>query len=394
MKYNFDELVDRRGTDAIKWDMLGSHFGNPDALPMWVADMDFLTAPAIQEALQTRARHGIFGYTGRPAGYEEVIRRWLYGRHGWQPEGEWLVHANGVVQGIAIAIAAYTDPGDEILVFPPVYHPFFGVTEGQRRRIVESPLVFDGTTYRMDLDNLRTVLAEHKPKLAILCNPHNPVGRVWTEEELRPAAELLLEAGVYVLSDEIHSDLVYPEYQHVPYPSLGPDFAASSATLYAPSKTFGIAGLRSSVVVIPDEARRAQYTAVQGAFGAGHMSAFGMAALMAGYGHGAEWLDQLLAYIGGTRDMVMKTFSEEIPRIRAIRPEGTYMIWLDCRGLELDDQGLAHFMYQEAAVALNDGAGFGTGGSGFMRMNMAMPRSLVAEGLDRIKNAVGARAHA
>ncbi|MGC8488124.1 MAG: aminotransferase class I/II-fold pyridoxal phosphate-dependent enzyme, partial [Clostridia bacterium] len=175
MTYNFDELVDRHGTNAVKWDMLGPHFGNADAIPMWVADMDFLTAPAIREAIQKRAQHGVYGYTTRPEGYEEVVCSWLQARHGWQPSGDALVHANGVVQGLAMAIAAYTDPGDKILVFPPVYHPFFSVTEGQRREIVESPLQYDGGRYTMDLDNLRAVLATHQPKLAILCNPHIPV---------------------------------------------------------------------------------------------------------------------------------------------------------------------------------------------------------------------------
>jgi cystathionine beta-lyase len=392
--YNFDEFVDRRGTNAVKWDMLGPHFGNPDAIPMWVADMDFLTAPAIREALLKRAQHGVFGYTTRPERYEEVVLGWLQARHGWHPAGDSLVHANGVVQGLAIAIAAYTDPGDKILVFPPVYHPFFSVTEGQRREIVESPLRYDGERYTMDLDNLREVLKAHRPKLAILCNPHNPVGRVWTAEELRPVAEMLLEAGVYVLSDEIHSDLIYPGYHHVPYPSLGPDFATHSATLYAPSKTFGIAGLRASVVVIPDEKRRQQYIAVQSAFGAGHMTAFGMAAMMAGYGESADWLDQLLLYIEGTRDLVIETFRNQIPEIHAVRPEGTYMIWLDCRRLGLGDEALAKFIYQDAGIALNAGTDFGTGGSGFMRMNMAMPRALVSEGLNRLQKAVGTLAHA
>ncbi len=394
MTYNFDQLVERRGTNATKWDGLQDLFGRADALPMWVADMDFVAPEPIQQALLDRARHPVYGYTLKPPHYAEVIQGWLQRRHGWRPPEDALVHVNGVVQGLAVALAAYTRPDDGVLVFPPVYHPFFAITEGQGRRIVESPLAFDGQRYTIDFDGLTRLLAATKVKVAILCNPHNPVARVWTAEEMRRLADILLRHQILVLSDEIHSDLLYPGYRHIPFASLSDEAARRSITFVAPSKTFGLAGLQTSVGIIPDRDLRERYLATQRAFGTGLINTFGIAAMLAAYGQCEDWLDQLLQYLAGTRDMVLAYFAEHIPQIRPIRPEGTYMIWLDCRELGLDDDGLKRFMVDQAGLALSPGSDFGTGGQGFQRMNLAMPRALVQKGLDQLAEAVRALARA
>lgn len=393
MTYDFDQIIDRHGTNSVKWDGLKDLFGRADALPMWVADMDFVAPPPVQEALAKRAAHPVYGYTVKPPEYHDIVRGWLDRRHGWRPDPESLVHVNGVVPGLAIALAAYTKPDDGVLVFPPVYHPFFSVTEGQGRRIVESPLRFDGERYTIDFEGLTRLLAATPVKVAILCNPHNPVGRVWTHDELTRVARILLDHRVLVLSDEIHSDLLYPEYRHIPFASLSVEAAAHSVTFIAPSKTFGLAGLQTSVAIIPDPGLRDRYVAAQHAYGSGLINAFGIVAMLAAYGQGEDWLEQLRHYLAGTRDFVLDYFPAEIPQIRPIRPEGTYMVWLDCRALELDDAALKRFMIEEAGLALTDGVEFRTGGHGFQRMNLAMPRALVKQGLEQLAAAVRTRTH-
>jgi cystathionine beta-lyase len=384
----FDRIVDRRGTSATKWDALTHEFGNADALPMWVADMDFPAPLPVQEAIKRRAAHGFYGYTSEPDAYRPTVVGWLARRHGWNPPPEALVPINGVVPGLALAIAAFTAPGDRVLVFPPVYPPFYRVTEGQGRTVVESPLRFDGHRYEIDWDPLADLLQHTPVKAAIFCSPHNPVGRVWTMEEVERLGTLLINHGVFVLSDEIHGDLVYPGFRHIPFASVSDAFSRQSMTFVAPSKTFGLPGLQTAVAIIPDAARRAQYLRVQRVFGGGEFNPFGLEALLAAYREGDAWLDALIAYLATTREYTLKVFAEEIPAIRAIPPEGTYMIWLDCRALGLDDRALPGFFTHRANVALTDGKAFGTGGQGFQRMNLAMPRALVTEGLGRIREAV------
>jgi cystathionine beta-lyase len=391
VRYDFDHVVDRRGTECVKWDTLGERFGRADALPMWVADMDFATLPEVQQAIVDRARHPIYGYTVLPPDYAAVVGGWLERRHGWHPDPDALVHVNGVVRGLAIAVAAFTAPGDSILVLAPTYHPFEAVTSQQGRTLIESPLVWSGGEYTIDFDGIRAILNQTKVAAAIVCSPHNPTGRVWRRDELVTLGTLLLEHGVLVLADEVHSDLIYPEFHHIPFASVSHDFAMRSVTFVAASKTFGLAGLNTSVAVIPSPELRERFSGLQSAVGSGLVNTFGMAAMLAAFRHGDEWVDQLMAYLAVTRDYVLGRFAREIPGIRAVPPQGTYLLWLDCRGLGLADDQLHRFMVEDAGVALSEGSGFGPTGSGFERMNLAMPRELIAKGMDQLADAVRRR---
>jgi len=389
--YDFDHLLDRHGTQAVKWDMLTDRFNNPEAIPLWVADMDFPTFPAIQTAIMERARHPIYGYTLKPPDYAEVVGGWLARRHGWHPDPEALVHVNGVVRGLATSIACFTAPGDTVLVLSPTYHPFRSITEQQGRQLLEYPLTWTGSEYVIDFAGLEHTLATQKVRAAIVCSPHNPVGRVWRRDELERLGQLLLEHDVLMLSDEVHSDLIYPEYHHIPLASINPDFAQHSITFVAASKTFGLAGLQTSVAIIPNPALREQFTAMQDALGSGLVNTFGIIATMTAFREGDEWLNQLLRYLTGTRDLMLKFFAENIPAIRPIPPQGTYLVWLDCRSLGLSDEELQRFMIEEAGIAFTPGTDFGESGQGFERMNLAIPRPMVQKALDQLRAALARR---
>lgn len=389
MRYDFDQVVDRRGTQCVKWDTLGDRFKRADAIPMWVADMDFPVPPEIQEALSERALHPIYGYTVTPPDYAEVVGGWLNRRHGWRPDPQALVHVNGVVRGLAIAVACFTSPGDSILVLAPTYHPFEAVTSHQRRQLIESPLVWNGTEYVIDFDGIRAILAETKVAAAIVCSPHNPTGRVWRRDELTTLGNLLMEHGVLVLADEVHSDLIYPEYHHIPFASVCEEFAERSLTFVAASKTFGLAGLNTSVAVIPSATLRETFSQFQSAVGSGLVNTFGILAMLAAFRHGDAWVDQLMVYLAGTRDYVLERFRRDIPAIRPVPPQGTYLLWLDCHGLEMTEGDLHRFIVDDAGVALTEGSDFGPTGRGFERMNLAMPRVLVQQAMDQVVEAVG-----
>ncbi len=351
--------------------------------------MDFAAPQAVLDALQARVAHGVFGYTVPTDAYYEAIAGWFARRHGWALRTEWLVYSPGVVTSLVVSVLAFTEPGDKVLIQPPVYPPFRDVVRRNGRMVVENPLILRGGRYEMDLDHLEAQLRDGV-KLVFLCSPHNPVGRVWTADELRRFGELCAKHGVIVVADEIHCDLVYPGHRHVPLASLDEAFADITVTCNAPTKTFNIPGLHVSTAVIPNEALRRRFAATLGNLAMTSLHTLSAVALEAAYRHGDAWLDRLLRYLDENLRRVCAAFAGEFP-IRALRPEGTYLVWLDCRDLGLDDDALARFLCQEAKVGLNAGASFGTGGEGFMRMNIACPRATLEEGILRIERAVAAR---
>ena len=388
MKYNFDEFIDRRGTCASKWTDMGVKYGKDDLLPMWVADMDFQAPEEVVQAVKERAAHGVFGYTTRPESYYDAIVSWMERRHNYKIEKDWIEHAPGVIPALNLLVRGLTRPGDKILIQPPVYPPFYEIIKNNGCHVVTSPLKEEQDKYVMDYEHMEQVLAaEPRIKMFILCSPHNPVGRVWSKEELRKVGELCLQYDVMVLSDEIHCDLLLKDNVHVPFTTISPEMEQNSAIFYAPSKTFNLAGLQSSVIIIPNEKIRAVYQQELEDIHLKRSNIFGMVATEAAYNHGDAWLDQLMEYIDGNVDVVMD-YVAKIPGIKAFRPEGTYLVWLDCRELGIKAADLKQFMVDKAGVALNDGTPFGKEGEGFQRINLACPRASVEEAMQRIEKAV------
>lgn len=358
---------------------------------MWVADMDFRSPQPVIDALVRRAEHGIFGYPTRSDNYFQAIINWQKKRHGWETRRSWVITTPGVVPAISLAIQAFTQPGDKIVVQPPVYYPFFKLVSNTGRQIVENPLLESDGFYRMDYENLDTQLSDSRVGMMILCSPHNPVGRVWTREELTRLGQVCAKHEVLVVSDEIHSDLVFSWARHTPFAAISPEFEQNSVTLLAPSKTFNLAGLSTSIAIIPDDRLNSRFCHVIEAAGTGGSSIFGMTALEAAYTQGEEWLDQLLEYLEGNLIFLEQFFRSHIPEIQVRRPEGTYLVWLDCRALGLDRAGLRKFMIDNAGLGLNEGAVFGSPGEGYMRLNAACPRSVLEQSLERLARAVKVR---
>ncbi len=385
--YNFDEIIDRRSSDSIKW-ATGLVFGSDEATPMWVADMDFRVPEPVVEALVQRANHGIFGYVTRPASFYQAISGWWSRRHGWAIEKPWIVTTTRVVPGLGLAILAFTNPGDKVIVQPPVYPPFLEIVTNNGRQLAFNPLKTDGHRYRMDFDDLERLAGDSRARMLILCSPHNPVGRVWTREELLQLGEICLRHHVLIVSDEIHCDLVFPGHSHLPIASLSPELARSTITLTAPTKTFNIAGLDAAYAIIPDPTLRDRFCNQVNALHLSGSNTFGAIGLETAYNQGEEWLDQLLQYLECNLDTLEQFFTERIPRIKAYRPEGTYLVWLDCASLGLQPAELKKFMVQQAKLGLNDGVPFGPGGPGFMRMNVACPRATLEQALAQLETAV------
>lgn len=386
-KYDFDTLIDRTGTICEKWDGLEERFGTPDLHAMWVADMDFKAPPEVIEAMRKRVDHGIFGYTGRFDPYYEAAVNWVGERHGWDIRKEWLCYSPGVVPALSMSLMAFTQPGDGVIVQPPVYYPFFSVIGGRGRKIVENPLVFEDGRFRMDFDDLETKI-DSSVKVLFLCNPHNPVGRVWTKEELTRLGEICTEKDILIISDEIHSDIVYSGYKHIPLASLSDDLASRTITCIAPSKTFNIAGLSTSVIIIPDRKIRENYLRILDFLHIGSGNVFGTIALEAAYKYGEPWLEELLKYLEGNLNYMEDFLARNIPGISLVRPEGTYVPFMDCRKLAMSGPELQRFFVKRAKVALDGGDWFGTGGEGFARINIATQRKNIEEGLSRIAGAV------
>ena len=386
MTYDFDELLERRGTDSVKWDGVQEVWGRDDLLPLWVADMDFRTPPFVMEALKRQLSGGVLGYTRPCADWAPAICDWLLRRHGWQVETGWISFVPGIVRAQALALLCFTRPGDRVAVMNPVYHPFFLVTQRLEREVVFSPLVLRDGHYHIDYARLEQDL--DGCRVLILCNPHNPGGRVWTEDELRRVADICHRRGVMVLSDEIHADLTLPGYRHHPFATVSPQAAAISLTFMAPSKAFNMPGLASSyaIAVDPGIRRRFQTFLEAGEFGEGHMLAY--VGCAAAYREGEEWLGQLLAYLQGNIDFTEQFLKERIPTIGMIRPQASYLIFLDCRRLGLSQPELVNLFVDKAHLALNDGTMFGRGGEGFMRLNVGCPRSVLRRALEQLEEAV------
>lgn len=385
--WNFDEVINRENSSCIKYDFRDKVFGRSDVIPMWVADMDFRTPSFITEALASRLKHEIFGYSYRPDAYFSSFIAWLADRHGWAVRREWTEFSPGVVPALNMCSLAYTDPGDEIIIQPPVYTPFHGAVTDHGRRLVFNNLSETPEGWVMDIEGLRRVITP-ATRMLILSNPHNPVGRAWRREELEEIVEVCHEKRMVIVSDEIHSDLVLPGYKHIPLASISDKAASLTVTCMAPSKTFNLAGFSTSSMIIPDPVLMEKYRRTLVGMHLHLGNIFGNVASEAAYTHGHRWLEEMMKYVQGNVDLVMDFCREHLPQIKPVRPEATYMIWLDCRGMGLDGAGLQEFFVEKAGVGMNEGSRFGPGGEGFMRMNLACPRSVVEKALRQIESAI------
>ena len=381
MKYDFDEIIPRRHTNSYKWD--GAT--DSDVLPLWVADMDFRTAPAITEALKQRVEHGIFGYTRVPDEYYEAVTAWFKRRHGWDIRREWMIYTSGVVPAISAIIKALTGPGDKVLVQTPVYNCFFSSIRNNGCEVASSPLVYQDRTYRMDLEDLERKASDEKTKVMLLCNPHNPAGRVWTREELTAVGEICIRHGVTVVSDEIHCELVYSGHRHIPFASISDDFLRHSVTCVSPSKAFNIAGLQIANIIAPDETMRRRIDKAININEVCDVNPFGVIATMAAYNEGEEWLGQLLDYLWQNYLFLVEFCRTHLPDFPVARLEGTYLAWMDCRTLGIGSEELEQLLVGEAKLWLNAGTMYGAEGEGFMRWNLACPRSVLKQALARFK---------
>ncbi|MFP4024233.1 MAG: MalY/PatB family protein [Thiohalospira sp.] len=386
MKYNFDEIINRENTASVKFDLRKVVFGKEDIIPMWFADMDFKTPEFIIDALKKRLEHPILGYSYRPDSYFQSIIKWVKRRHQWDIEKDWISFSPGIVPAINMAIMAYTKPGDKIIVQPPVYHPFFSAIKNNNRIQIENPLVLKNGRYYFDFEDLKKKVKD--AKMILLSNPHNPGGSVWAKEELQKLGEMCVKNNVLIMADEIHADLVFKPAKFVPMASVTPEIANQTTTFIAPSKTFNMAGLATSSVINSNPSLKEKYDQVLDAIHIGMGNIFGTVASEAAYNYGDQWLDELLVYLSQNMDFVEQYFSEHIPDIKVIRPEGTYLMWLDCSGLNLKNKDLKDFMINDAGLGFNDGRMFGTGGDGFMRMNVASPKQAIKIALNKLREAV------
>lgn len=385
--WNFSEEINRENSNCIKYDWREKVFGRSDVIPMWVADMDFRTPSFVMNALSGRLKHEILGYSFRPESYFDALVRWIVSRHGWSVQRDWIEFSPGVVPALNICTLAYTDPDSEIIIQPPVYTPFHGAAKDHNRRLLFNNLLETPGGWVMDFEGLKKMITTNT-RMIIISNPHNPVGRVWRRDELEHLVEICFEHGIVILSDEIHSDLILPGNRHIPVASLSEKAASITVTCMAPSKTFNLAGLSTSSMIIPDAVLREKYRRVLEGLHLHLGNIFGNVASEAAYTHGHEWLNDLLLYIRGNIDIVISYCSEHIQVIRPVDPEATYMIWLDCRQMNMSGKDLHRFFIEKAGVGMNEGSLFGPGGEGFMRMNVACPGSVVERALRQIDSAI------
>ncbi len=383
MLYDFDKVVDRTGTNCIKWDFADLFFGTKGPLPMWVADMDFEAPKPVIEAIKKRAEHGVFGYTGRPDSYYDAVIGWLGKKAGWKIDREWIDSAPGVVSAIHLSIMALSHPGDSVIVQTPVYYPFFSAVKHTGRQLIKSSLKNVDGHYEMDLDDLERKI-DSRTRIMILCSPHNPVSRVWKRDELAKLGEICSRSDIKIISDEIHSDLVFDGYKHTPIASLSEEFAMRTITCIAPSKTFNLAGLSAACVIIPEKKLMNEYKNMASSAGIGLTNLFGVVALEAAYSSGEEWLEQLLPYIRENYNYMRDFLAENLPEIVVTELEGTYLAWLDFRQYGLSVEELRDALYTRARVGFEDGSVFGEEGMGFMRVNLACPRAIVKEAMTRL----------
>lgn len=384
--YDFNKPIDRRGTHCVKVEALENYFGRKDLLPLWVADMDFETPDFIIEALRRRLDHAVLGYPVAYDGYWNSIIGWLRDRHGWEVEREWLRYIPGIVKGIAMVINAFTEQGDKVIIQPPVYHPFRLVPEHNGREVVMNPLRRVGDRYEMDFEQLESVIDE-KCKLLILSNPHNPVGITWSKATLQRLAEIAAKHNIIVVSDEIHCDMALYGNRHTPFATVSEEAARCSITFGAPSKTFNIAGVVSSFAVVPDPVLREKFFSWLTANEMDMPTIFAMTATEAAFTEGEQWRQQMIAHIEGNIDYVEAFLSENIPAIKLIKPEASFLVWLDCSAMGLKHEELIKLMVDEAHLAMNDGAMFGIGGEQHLRLNVGTQRSVLEQAMQQLKSA-------
>ena len=387
MKYDFDTVFDRRATDSLKWAGRADLPDSGNLLPLWVADMDFACPPEVADAVRLRAEHPIYGYPARSEGYYRSVVNWMERRHGWKVEKDWIEFAPGVVPALNFAVQAFSGPGDGIIIQPPVYLPFRSALQQNGRRIIENPLVLKNGRYVMDIPGLEACV-DAGTKALILCSPHNPVGRVWERSELESVVGICHRHRLVLISDEIHSDLILGNSRHICAASLSDKAAEITVTLTAANKTFNIAGLAMANVITSNPDLRERFAAAIARSGISVSPVFGNIAVEAAYEKGEAWLEQLLSYLAANHVFARKFLTERLPELVPCLLEGTYLLWIDCSALGLDDQKLKDFFLKKAGVWLDEGTKFGTGGSGFMRMNFACPRTILSEALERIETAV------
>ena len=387
MKYDFDKITSRRGTNSYKWDSTD----DKDVLPMWVADMDFQTAPCIINALKKRVDHGIFGYTRVPEEYYEAVISWFGRRHNWQPEREWFIYTSGVVPALSAIIKALAKEGDRILTLTPVYNCFFSSIRNNGCELSSCALKYENNTFSIDYDDLERRAADPKTTLMLLCNPHNPSGRVWTREELRRIGDICIKHNVIVVSDEIHCEIVHPGYKYIPFASISEEFQKHSVTCISPSKAFNIAGLQIANIIVENEEWRQRIDKAININEVCDVNPFGVIATIAAYNEGGEWLDQLLQYIHANY-LFFKAYCEEhLPQLPVAPLQGTYLAWMDCRQLGIPSEELEEELMKKAKLWLNAGSMYGREGEGFMRWNLACPRQFVKEGLERFSSFIKKR---
>ena len=385
---NFDEVIERRNTDCLKFDFAVKRGMPEDVLPLWVADMDFKTSSIVLDKIKERVEHGIFGYTETGDNYFDALYSWLDKNHNFKIEKRWVVKTPGVVFAIASAIKAFTNEGDAVLIEQPVYYPFSGVIRDNKRRVVSNDLVLTDNKYHIDFDDFEKKIVENKIKLFVLCNPHNPVGRVWTKDELIKLIDICIKHDVIIFSDEIHADFTYEGYTHIPLINADERIKDYCIIATAPTKTFNLAGLQISNIIIPGEEIRRKFIKDVDAVGYSEANTIGIVACEAAYRYGQEWYEELKKYLKGNLDFVRDYLERELPQIKLIEPEGTYLIWLDFRGLSLCERELEELIVKKAGLWLDNGAIFGRTGAGFQRINIATNRSVLKEALDRIKAAI------
>lgn len=384
MAYNFDEIIERKDTDSLKYDFAARR-GKPEGLlSLWVADMDFRAPQCVIDALTEKSAHGIFGYSESREDYVEVLQSWFKRRFNWQIQPEWLVKTPGVVFAICAAIRALTQKGDAVLIQQPVYYPFTESINANRRTLVVNELNFNGSGYTIDYEDFEQKIAQHNVKLFILCNPHNPVGRVWTREELVRMGDICVKHGVTIISDEIHADFVYPGHKHTVFASLKPEFEDITITCTAPTKTFNLAGLQISNIFVSNRTMRSRIRQEINRYGYSQLNVMGLVACKAAYTKGEDWLEELKGYLAENLKLLRSFLESDIPQIKLVEPQGTYLVWLDCTSLGLSDKALDELIIHRAKLWLDAGTMFGQGGSGFQRINIACPRSLLLQAFEQL----------
>lgn len=385
MKYDFNQIIKRRGTNSYKWDEAEGE----DIIPMWVADMDFPVAPAIQTALEKRVRHGVFGYTMVPDSYYQSVIDWFHRRHNWQIEKSWIIYTTGVIPAISATLKALTLPGEKVLIQAPVYNCFYSCIKNQGCEVLESPLKREGDSYVMDWDDFETKCADEKTTIFLLCNPHNPGGRVWTKEELIHMNDICSRHHVKVVSDEIHCELIMPGYTFTPFAAAGKECQDNCITLNSPSKSFNLAGLQIANVICKNPAWRRRIDRVINIFEVCDVNPFGPVALEAAYNESEEWINQLNRYLYENYKTLKAFFQKEMPKLDVLRLEGTYLVWVDIKKLGIGSEELAELLMNKGKVFVNSGTLYGkTAGEGYIRINIACPKSIMVEGLARMANVI------